>query len=181
MAELYAKTALRHDQARAVTIGRLEIRDNPDLSITWIARRRGSDLAAVEDFLGMKLPAAGDTSIAGTCRALPSAREQWLVLSPWSANFPDQVKAAGGAGISVCDQSDGWVVFEILGDTIDPLLERLCDLDPMQLTPERSAPSSVEHLRVILMRLPEGLMILGPRSSAQSLHHAIIRTAQAIA
>lgn len=181
MAELHARTPLRHEQAVVEKIGQLQIVENPGYSISWIARRRDGDLSGIENFIGLELPTAGRTATGDTCRAVPFAREQWLILAPWTPDFLEEVKAAGGANVSVCDQSDGWVVFEIEGTVVDSLLERLCDLDPRKLPLEGSSPSMIEHLRVIVVRLPEGLMILGARSSAGSLQHALIEAAVAIA
>ncbi len=180
MAELAPRTALHRAGPSIQTLGALEIRDDPDLAIAWIARRREGDLAPAEAFLGLTLPPAGEMAAAGGHRAVAVGREQWLVLAPHAMDFADRIRAAGGAGVSVCDQSDGWAVFEIRGP-VAPLLERLCDIDPATLGPGRSAPTGIEQMRCILLAGAQGLTLLGPRSSAGSLHHAILSAARCIA
>lgn len=181
MAELAPKTALRGNQARVDRIGTLEIRETPDLSIAWVARRHGGDLSGTEAFLGARLPAPGEVGASAHRWAVTVASAQWLIVGPYDPDFADALKAAAGSGVSVCDQSDGWAVFEIRGAATDPLLERLCDLDPLALAPGCSAPTAIEHLRCVVARRAEGLTILGPRSSAGSLHHAVLIAAQAVA
>jgi sarcosine oxidase subunit gamma len=83
--------------------------------------------------------------------------------------------AADLAGVaSVTEQSDGWVRFDLAGLACHDVLERLCNADTRGMAKGASTRTSIEHLGCFLVcRGDNEFSMTGPRSSAQSLHHAI--------
>ncbi len=109
----------------------------------------------------------------------------------WWAGPQAWFLAAGAApdlpGAAVTDQSDGWLWLDLGGPP--PLLEaicaRLCDVDVARLSAAPfvpwSARSVIAHHGVWLLAPEAGqLALLGPRSSARSLYHAVAEAARSV-
>ena len=76
--------------------------------------------------------------------------------------------------ISVTEQTDAWVVFDLAAADLTPLLERLCNVDFGAVPTGYATRTVMEHLGVYLIKLgPSTARIYGPRSSAESLLHAL--------
>jgi sarcosine oxidase subunit gamma len=117
----------------------------------------------------------------------------WMGQDQWWAEFEktdDQyidrtlANALDGTA-STSLQSDAWVGLDISGDQVLSLLERLIPVD----TSDAAFPAGtisrtqMHHLGVFLLRYPnaqKSYRLMGARSSAQSLLHAVKQTSQNI-
>jgi sarcosine oxidase gamma subunit len=83
----------------------------------------------------------------------------------------------------VTDQTDGWLWLEIAAPTaaLEALFARLCDVDLPVLEAPWSARTVIEHHGVWLLAPEAGrVVVLGPRSTAQSLARAVMDAARSV-
>jgi sarcosine oxidase, subunit gamma len=79
---------------------------------------------------------------------------------------------------SLTEQTDGWVRFDVTGPNLPQLFERLCSYDLRAHTPGSATRTVIEHLGCyVVLRATDLVSVIGPRSSAHSLHHALITAA----
>ncbi len=100
----------------------------------------------------------------------------WFVEAPFASHelIADLLKASLGDAASVTEQTDAWVAFDLAAADLAPLLERLCNVDLPSVPNGYATRTVMEHLGVYLVKLDQGAVRLyGPRSSAQSLLHAL--------
>lgn len=178
MASLQALTALGAREAAVVEIGPLRITERTDLALASVAARRGrmADLATAARAAGLPLPDAARHQAGAPYSAFWTAPEMWFVEAPFGSHelIADQLKAALGDAASITEQTDAWVVFDLAAADLAPLLERLCNLDFGTAPKGFATRSVIEHLGVYLVKQDQGAVRLyGPRSSAESLLHAL--------
>ncbi|MEZ5478039.1 MAG: sarcosine oxidase subunit gamma family protein [Thiolinea sp.] len=107
---------------------------------------------------------------------LAAATEGASPLGPWREQL--------GAVAHMTDQSDAWVMLRVSGAQSRKALERICmlDLHPANFGPGKASRTLMEHLGVVLCCEAEGqYLLLGARSSADSLLHALQVSARHIA
>ncbi len=178
MASLIALTALGAREPAVVEIGPLRITERTDLALASVAARRGrmADLAAAAQGAGVPLPEAARHQAGAPYSAFWTAPETWFVEAPFGSHelIADQLKAALGDAASITEQTDAWVAFDLAAADLTPLLERLCNVDFRSAPKGYETRTVMEHLGVYLVKLDQGAVRLyGPRSSAQSLLHAV--------
>ncbi|MCC5983660.1 MAG: sarcosine oxidase subunit gamma [Rhodobacteraceae bacterium] len=190
MADLTPITALGGTVLRHESIGALRIQEADDWALASVTARAGQAQAVsaeIRNLTGLDLPGPGGMATAGDWRALWLSPESWMLAAPL-AQAPDlaaTVKRTTGAAAAVTEQTDGWVRFDILAPDdarLWPLLERLCNVDPARAGPGTATRTVMEHLAVIVLRDGPGrAAVLGARSSAASLHHALVAAARSVA
>ena len=165
----------------------LVISENADRALASIAARQGREAeccAAVQDALGQVLPKPAKWSAEGAYVAWWMGVDLWMI----DADHADHEllaahvkKAVGGAG-SVAEQTDGWCRFDVSGARAMDVFERLCNLDLRAGETGDAYRASIEHLGCFVLCLEAGVSyaVIGPRSSAGSLHHALVTTAQSV-
>ncbi len=181
-------TALGKDAPVVVTIGDITIRENPNLAIASLAARkdRGAELhSKLQAVAAVALPDPGKAIFAEDVTAIWTGVEQWFLVAP-IADHPDyaaEIKSIVADSASVTEQTDGWVIFDIAGENLNPLLERLCRLNSKSLSAGEATRCLIEHLGCLIICRESGreITILGPRSSAASLHHSVVTAARSIA
>ena len=88
------------------------------------------------------------------------------------------LRAPFGDAASITEQTDAWVRFDISAPDLPTLFERLCAFDLRANGPGTATRTVIEHLGCYLIRRSATtLTLLGPRSSADSLHHAVTTAA----
>ncbi|MEX1036903.1 MAG: hypothetical protein WDZ54_13205 [Sneathiella sp.] len=170
------------------TIGGITICENPDFAIASIAVRNGREKdiqTSLLPVIGRDLPGPGRAVLAGETSAIWIGSGQWFLLAPLGTH-PDyacELKDILTDTASVTEQTDGWVVFDITGHNLIPLLERLCDLNSKTLTAGDATRCLIEHLGCLIICRESGrnFTLLGPRSSAVSLHHTLVTAAHSVA
>jgi sarcosine oxidase subunit gamma len=87
-----------------------------------------------------------------------------------------------GSRASVTEQSDGWAVFDLTGERLDAVLERLCNVDPVALGAGRVVRTVIEHIPAFVIAIAPGgdYCLLCGRSYAVSFAH-VVETAMASA
>ncbi|MBO9403385.1 sarcosine oxidase subunit gamma [Shimia sp. R9_3] len=186
MHKLKAITPLGSDTPRIDTIGTLTISEGVDSALASVAARAGQE-AAVRDLLagklGLSLPDVGRSADAAPLAAFWSAPEQWMITALHDTHelLAFELKAVLGDAASVVEQTDGWCRFDVIGDTLEDLFERLSNAPIRTMGPSSVRRTTVEHVGVFLWRLSEThVAVFGPRSSAASLHHGLISAAKSI-
>lgn len=177
-------TALGGGTARTAVHGALTLTENTGLALASLALRRGSPEPAP---FGLALPGPGLWADKGQVAAMWTGPGQWLIEGPGRAetDFAAEVEAAC-PGCSVSEQTDGFAAFEIRsasGETpLLALMAKLVNLDPAQLGPGRACRTGLENMSVfVIRRAPVRLAMLGMRSSAGTLWHAIETAAARLA
>ena len=185
MHDLIAKPALGGAEPRVDTVGPVTCLEVADVALASVAARLGQEtkaLAALAKVIGA--PAPDIQRIAnGEKTAFWSGPDQWMVEAPYDGHhdLADQVKATVGTTASVTEQTDAWARFDLRGRGIPAVLELLSQLDLRRLDPGSAARCSIHHVGCYLLcRDAEHYSIYGPRSSAESLHHAVLTAMRSV-
>ena len=171
-------TPLGHATPQTDTIGAVTITENIGIALASVATRRGreGDVESAAKVLNIVLPAPGRASE----NALWLAPDQWMIEAPY-ATHEDIVailKPAFGDAASITEQTDAWVRFDLSGPNLHAMFELICNLDTRTMHPGHGTRTVIEHLGCYVTCRDGGFTILGPRSSAKSLHHALITAAK---
>ena len=178
MANLQPLTALGKREPSTVTQGPLTIIERTDVALASVAARKGraADLAKSAKSAGVPLPGPAMHQKGTPYSAFWTAPEMWFVEAPFASHelIADLLKTALGDTASITEQTDAWVAFDLAAPDLSPLLERLCNVD-YAATPNGYATRTViEHLGTYLIKHgPGAARLYGPRSSAESLLHAL--------
>lgn len=184
MPDLKPLTALGGVTARIVTHGALTLEENTGLALaSLVLRRDGKEPMP----FGLRLPGPGRWVGNDNAAAHWIGPGQWLLEAPGRAEIDFAAEVADACpGYSVTEQTDGFAAFEVrsaAGEApILALMAKLVNLDPAQLGPGRACRTGLEHMSVfVLRRAPDRLAMLGMRSSAGTLWHAIETAAARLA
>ncbi|WP_323765473.1 sarcosine oxidase, gamma subunit [Marinovum sp.] len=181
---MIAVTALGGATAQIDDFDGLRISECPDWALASLAARLGREAELAEAaarFLGAGLPEVGCCGGVAPFGVFWIGPEQWMIEAPHASHedLAAQVKAAVGSAGSVTEQSDGWVRFDLEGVRCHDVLELCCNADSRAMAVGAVTRTRIEHLGCFLIRRGTGhFSVLGPRSSAGSLHHALVGAAK---
>lgn len=185
MHSLTAITALGETSTHIDTFDGLTIAECPDWSLASLATRNGMEkklATAASKFLGTALPAAAQCARGGSFTVFWTGPEQWMIEAPHDSHddLAAQVKAAVTDSGSVTEQTDGWVRFDLEGPRCADVLERLCNANSRKMPSDSVTRTRLEHLGCFLICRTANthFSVIGPRSSARSLHHALVTAAK---
>lgn len=171
---LKSLTPLGHANPQTDTIGPVTITENVSVALASLATRKGrdADVATAAKSLNISLPAPGHASGS----ALWLAPDQWMIEAPFATHedLTAHLKTFFNDAASITEQTDAWVRFDLSGPDLHPMFELLCNLDTRSMKPGHATRTVIEHLGCYVSCLDQGFTVLGPRSSAKSLHHALI-------
>ena len=86
-----------------------------------------------------------------------------------------------GDAASITEQTDAWVRFDLTAPDLPSLMERLTNVDLRTAAVNTASRTVIDHLGCYLIkRSATEITLYGPRSSAQSLHHALTSAAQSL-
>jgi len=179
-----ALTALGGASAQVDHFDGLRLTECPDWALASLSARLGREkemATAAKKLLGMALPKVGCSSTKGPFTAFWTGPDQWMIEAPHDSheNLAAQIKTAVKDTGSVTEQTDGWVRFDLAGGRCHDVLELLCNADTRTMEASTATRTRIEHLGCFLIcRTDQHFSVLGPRSSAGSLHHAITSAAQ---
>ena len=90
--------------------------------------------------------------------------------------------ATFGASAAITDQSDAWVRFDVTGGDVVLMLERLSGANTRRMQAGSATRTAIHHMHCVIVCRAGGtdFTILGPRSSAASLHHALVAAAASL-
>ena len=172
MASLMAMSAFGAREAAVVTAGPLTITERMDLALASVAARRGRDLGG----RAVPLPGPGRWEAGNPYSAFRVTPEMWFVEADFATHelIADELKAVFGDAASVTEQTDAWVMLDLAAPDLAPVLERLCNVDFRAVPAGHATRTVMEHLGVYLVKHgPGAARLYGPRSSADSLLHAL--------
>lgn len=185
MASLQPLTALGRREAATVTHGPLTISERTDVALASVAARKGraNDLSAAAQRAGVPLPGPSSYQPGTPYSAFWVAPEMWFVEAPYASHelIADMLKSALGDAASITEQTDAWVAFDLAAPDLTPVLEWLCNVDFAKVPPGHATRTVMEHLGVYLVKHgPGAARVYGPRSSAESLLHALETAAHSL-
>lgn len=185
MASLQPLTALGKREATTVTHGPLTISERTDVALASVAARKGraNDLSAAAQRAGVPLPGPATHQQGTPYSAFWVAPEMWFVEAPYASHelIADMLKSALGDAASITEQTDAWVAFDLAAPDLTPVLERLCNVDFAKVPQGHATRTVMEHLGVYLVKHgPGAARVYGPRSSAESLLHALETAAHSL-
>lgn len=185
MASLQPLTALGKLETFSVTLGPLTITERTDVALASLAARKGrlADLTKAAQTAGVPLPGPATHQPGTPYSAFWTAPEMWFVEAPYATHelIADLLKSALGDAASITEQTDAWVAFDLAAPDLAPLLERLCNVDYAARPTGYATRTVMEHLGTYLIKHgPDKARLYGPRSSAESLLHAIETAAHSV-
>lgn len=183
MTDLKPITALGAELPTSVKLGALRLSENADLGLASLALRKG---ATVPSPFGLVLPQPGACTITQGIGAFWCGPDQWMVMFPdrGAQDVARDLKAQS-PNCSVTEQTDGWCAFDILAQdaaALSGFLERVVNVNLGAFGTGCATRTVIDHMGVYLLRGSENsVTIIGMRSSAQSLWHALTTVAQRLA
>lgn len=188
MHDLAPLTPLGGTVPRTDTVGRVTITEIADRAIASLACRRGQQEAlakAATALFGCDLPGPGQSVHSGDWGIIWTGPDQWFVEAPFATheNIAARLKAAFGQAASVTEQSDAWGPFDISGDGVLEVLKRLVPVDTAAMASGAATRTIAEHIgcHVICRAAGQHFTLMGARSFATSLHHALMAAARSVA
>lgn len=188
MASLTQTTALGGTIPFDETIGGNRIREVSDAAMASLAMLKGQGAAfkkAAASRLG-ELPAPGHAvdSAAGHGGGANHTSSIWMGPDQYLVEGIDAATLAAtfGASAAITDQSDAWVRFDVTGGDVVAMLERLSGADTRRMQAGSATRTAIHHMHCVIVCRAGGtdFTILGPRSSAASLHHALVAAAASL-
>ena len=181
--KLTSLTPLGHETPACVEVSGTTISEVTDLSLASVTARLGQEAsvkALIASFIGADAPEAGQWS-GGKIAAFWTGADQVFLQAP----FDDYEDMGGlcethfGKAASSVEMTDGWCRFALAGAHNKRILSLLCNVDMRAFHLHSAARTSIDHLGCFILCLGEELVhIIGPRSSAASLQHALIAAAK---
>ncbi len=177
-------TPLGHASPDTTTIGPFTITERVDTALASLAIRRGraGDVTAAAATAGIPLPQPGQHETQ-TLAAFWLSPDMWMIEAPFAthADMRAHLLAIFHDAASITEQTDAWVRLDLTADNLPALMERLCNVD-LRTAPDGHATRTViDHLGCYLIKhSAQTLTLYGPRSSAETLHHALTIAAQSI-
>lgn len=158
-------------------IGALVLSENAGLGLASLAQRQG---ASVPD-LGLALPGPGGWAEGAGIAAFWTGPDQWMVEFPGrAAEDVAAGLAARAPDCSITEQTDGFACFEIEGAdaALTALLEKLVNIDTGRFGPGSATRTGFHHMSIFVIRRAENrLAVMGMRSAAGTIWHALIEAA----
>lgn len=176
MTDLSPLTVLGSAEPQALTFGALTFRENAGLALASVALRKGAGQPAP---FGLALPGPGGWVGGSGVGAFWMGPGQWMVEADGQADEDFAARlVALCPGCSVTEQTDGFVAFEIASSAgpapVERLLERLVNVDLGGFGPGSAQRKGFEHTSIfVIRRATDHLAVLGLRSAAGSIWHAL--------
>ena len=188
MHDLAPLTALGGTEPRVETIGTVTLTEVPGLALASVTARLGreADCAkGLRTLLDADLPGPGRAALASPLSAVWMGADQWMIGAPFDSHedLAARLKTRLKNLASVTEQSDGWVCFDVTGAAVVAMFERLCAAPVRRMQAGDALRSTIHQMGCFVICGAPGahIRVLGPRSSAGSLHHALVQAAVSIA
>jgi heterotetrameric sarcosine oxidase gamma subunit len=153
---------------RAVVHGPLSLNEVSGLALASLAITRGDKAPRLLD---LSLPDVGGLVQQGDMFAFWTGPDQWMLAYPEAGDF------LASDNCAVTDQTDGWVILDLCapdGTALERVLEKLVNLDLRVFPAGQARRTGLAHLSVFVLRRDvASVRILGPRSAAGTLWHAV--------
>jgi sarcosine oxidase subunit gamma len=179
-------TALGHEAPVEQTVGPWRMVERFDVALASLAPRRGraADVARAADAAGLPLPGPAMWAGGAPYACFWLTPDMWMVEAPHATHedIRAHLLAIFGEAASITEQTDAWMRLDLTGEGLARLFERLSNFD-LAAAPDGAASRTViEHVGCYLVKVGAGeIRLYGPRSSAESLFHAVTVAARAAA
>ena len=173
-------TALGGADAREDVHGGVTLAERPDVALASYAARRGREdgaAARLADLIGVEAAPGPGRAAFGRLASWWTGPDAWMIEAPFETHEDLAARAAETAdgAASVTEQTDGWTRFDLSGARVADVLERLTALDVHAASPGTAHRTTIEHLGCFAIWREGGTVsVVGPRSAAGSLHHAML-------
>lgn len=179
-------TALGKQAPVTVVAGPCRITERCDVALASLAPRLGrdADVARAAQAAGIPLPGPAQAVAGDPWSAFWVTPDMWMLEAPFASHedVVAHLRPVFGDAASITEQTDGWVRFDLAGENLLVVLERLSSLDLAALPDGYASRTVIEHLGCYLIRhAAQRITLYGPRSSAQSLLHALEAAARSVA
>jgi sarcosine oxidase subunit gamma len=182
--DLIATTALGTSAPAVDHHGPVTLTEEPGIALASIAARRGGErttILAIRRMIGPTAPKAGHWAGARII-AFWTGPDQWMLEAPYDSEellFERAIQEVKGKA-SVTEQTGAWCRFDLRGTNLAAVMERLCPINMATFIAGNATRTSIDHLGCfVLCRAENHISILGPRSSAESLHHSLLTAIRA--
>ena len=141
--------------------------------------RKGSEKdpkEKLEQFIGSSLPDVMNSNF-GKISSFWIGPSQWLIEAPIEIHedLASELSEVSVGKASVTEQTDAWCRFDLKGSELATPLSLLCNADVPSFKGGEVTRCQMDHLGCFLIcRDIKNITILGPRSAAESLYHAIV-------
>jgi sarcosine oxidase subunit gamma len=168
------------------TVAGVTLTENPELALASVAARRGQE-SACRDHLSALLegpvPEPGKAMLHDPETSFWMGPDQWMVGAPIATHedLAAQLKSRFGSTASITEQTDAWVCFDMRGDGVEDVMRLCANIDIDQMQTGDAQRTVIHYMGVYVLRCDPSnwLRILGARSSAKSLHHALVTAMKA--
>jgi sarcosine oxidase subunit gamma len=168
---------LGHATPEVTTIGPFTLTERTNSALASLAIRRGraADVTAAAAAAGIPLPPPGRYQTQ-TLAAFWLAPEMWMIEAPFATH--EDIRAhlltLFHDAASITEQTDAWVCFDLTAPNLPALMERLCNVDLRAAADGHATRTVIDHLGCYLIKhAAQTITLYGPRSSAETLHHAL--------
>ncbi len=181
--KLKTLTPLGHAATHAETVGPVAIAEVTDIALASLAARNGrsDDVTAAAKRIGVDLPPPGRHAAGTPCSAFWMGPDMWMIEAPLATHedIVATLKPAFGDAASLTEQTDAWARFRVTGGDLPRLFERLSNADLATSEAGHAIRTTIEHLGAfLLVRSTAEIDVLSARSSARSMHHALVAAAK---
>ncbi|NSY39337.1 sarcosine oxidase subunit gamma [Leisingera sp. ANG59] len=175
---LFPRTAFGAESAHSVSIAGVTLTERPDVALASVAARTGeAEIAGTMAELCGGPCGVGQYKEGAPFSTFWSGPDQWFVLADHAAHetLAAELQARLGDRASVTEQNDGWVVFDLTGNALTPMLERLCNIDLARFEAGQAQRCVIEHISSFVLCRDPGLSyrLMCGRSFARSFAHAV--------
>ncbi len=177
-------TTLGDREPRVDAHGPVTLTEITHLALASVQARLGHETACrahLGEVLDGPPPGVGEVVLHDPEAAFWIGPDQWMVGAPHDTHedLAAQLIARFGETAAITEQNDAWAVFDLQGD-VGPVMELLCPIDIRRMAVSTAQRTAIHHLSCfVTRRAPDHLRILGPRSAAGSLHHALLTAMKA--
>ncbi|WP_166418314.1 sarcosine oxidase subunit gamma [Cochlodiniinecator piscidefendens] len=185
MHNLGAITPLGRTQSHVDQFDGLRICEVTSRALASLSARLGAEKACGDKatkFTGLTLPSVGKSEVGDAFSAFWMGPEQWMIDADYDQHtlLAAELKSAMGDTASVVEQTDAWCRFDLEGPRCADVFERLCNVDARGMTTDDVTRTRLEHLGCFVWCLEAAnkFAVIGPRSSAKSIHHALVTAAR---
>lgn len=176
---------LGHAEPAVEALGPCTLVEVVDIALASLAIRAGreADVARIAGAQGIPLPGPGQAAAGAACSAFWMGPGLWMIEAPFTSheNIVARLKPLFDDAASLTEQTDAWARLRIAGPDLPRLFERLCNADLARAQPSVALRTTIEHLGAfLLIRDNRTIDVLTARSSAGSMHHALVAAAGSV-
>ncbi|MFK7869372.1 MAG: sarcosine oxidase subunit gamma [Roseobacter sp.] len=188
MHDLAPLNALGGDAVKSEVIGHVTLTEVADLALASVAARLGSEQSCAEGLaalLGTAVPGPNAAVLGTHYAAVWMAQDQWMLGASFESHedIAAGLKSHFGPTASITEQTDAWVTIDLTGENVVDLLERLCAAPARRMKAQGAQRTVIHQMGCFLVCGSDDgtfFRVIGPRSSAGSLWHALTQAALSV-